>query len=136
MPRPVPAQLTSAELGRILRFGLVGLLSTGIYMLLFAGITRWLQPVPASVLAYLISMAINYLMQSRFTFRQSATSRASAVRFTVMQLGCMATNSSLLWVATGPLGLPALPSQAVIILFVAGLSYLLSRFWVYSAPHA
>ena len=120
-----------AELGRIIRFGLVGLLSTGIYLGLFALVTQVLPPVEASVIAYALSAVLNFVMQSRFTFRQQALSGSSAVRFVVMHLMCMATNSSLLWLATGPLGLPAMASQAVIAVFIAGLSYLISRFWVY-----
>jgi putative flippase GtrA len=120
-----------AELGRIIRFGLVGLLSTGIYMGLFALITRLLPPVEASVLAYALSALVNFVMQSRFTFRQQALSGSSAVRFVAMHLFCMVVNSSLLWLATGPLGQPAMLAQTVIVIFVAGLSYLISRFWVY-----
>lgn len=126
--RPRPGQ---DELARILRFGLVGLLSTGIYMGLFALVTRVLPPVESSVVAYLLSAIVNFVMQSRFTFRQQAVSGGSAVRFVLMHLFCMGVNSSLIWLATGPLGLPAMQSQAVIVVFVAGLSYLISRFWVY-----
>ncbi len=123
-----------AELARIARFGAVGLLSTAIYMVLFALVTLWLPPVPASVLAYVLSAIVNFVMQSRFTFRQASVSGTSAARFVAMHLFCMGVNSSLLWVATGPLALPALPAQTVIVVFVAGLSYLISRFWVYPAP--
>lgn len=125
------AHTPMAELGRIIRFGLVGLLSTGIYMGLFALITRLLPPVEASVLAYALSALVNFVMQSRFTFRQQALSGSSAVRFVAMHLFCMVVNSSLLWLATGPLGQPAMLAQTVIVIFVAGLSYLISRFWVY-----
>jgi putative flippase GtrA len=125
-----------AELGRIVRFGLVGLLSTGIYMGLFALAIRLLPPVGASVVAYALSALVNFVMQSRFTFRQQALSGRSATRFVLMHLLCMATNSSLLWLAIGPLEQPAMKSQAVIVVFVAGLSYLISRFWVYPPGRA
>lgn len=125
-----------AELGRIIRFGLVGLLSTGIYMGLFALVIRALPPVESSVIAYALSAVLNFVMQSRFTFRQQALSGGSAVRFVLMHLFCMGVNSSLLWLATGPLALPAMASQAVIVVFVAGLSYLVSRFWVYPPAQA
>jgi putative flippase GtrA len=134
MAEPAPGPM--AELARIVRFGLVGLLSTGIYMGLFALITRLLPPVEASVLAYAISALVNFVMQSRFTFRQQALSGSSAMRFVLMHLFCMGVNSSLLWLATGPLGQPAMLSQAVIVVFVAGLSYLISRFWVYPPARA
>jgi putative flippase GtrA len=133
MADPSPGISRTAELARIARFGAVGLLSTAIYMGLFALVTLWLPPVPASVLAYVLSALVNFVMQSRFTFRQATVSGSSAVRFVLMHLFCMGVNSSLLWVATGPLALPALPAQTVIVVFVAGLSYLISRFWVYSA---
>jgi len=136
MPARIKALLSPAEIGRIARFGVVGLLSVGIYMLLFALITLWVQPMPASILAYLLSMLVNFVLQSRFSFRQPALSRSSAVRFVLMHLFCMSLNSSLLWLATEPLGLPTMLSQATIVVFIAGLSYQISRFWVYPPERA
>ena len=98
--------------------------------------TRLLPPVEASVLAYALSALVNFVMQSRFTFRQQALSGSSAVRFVLMHLFCMGVNSGLLWLATGPLGQPAMISQTVIVVFVAGLSYLISRAWVYPPVRA
>ncbi len=136
MASPAPGAAHKAELGRIMRFGFVGLLSVGIYMLVFALTIRWLQPTPASLLSYLLSMLLNFVLQSRFSFRQQALSRTSAVRFVLMHLLCMSLNSGLLWLATEPLGLPTMLSQAAIVVFIAGLSYLISRFWVYPAKGA
>jgi hypothetical protein len=53
-----------------------------------------------------------------------------------MHLFCMSLNSSLLWLATEPLGLPTMLSQATIVVFIAGLSYQISRFWVYPPERA
>jgi putative flippase GtrA len=122
-----------AELGRMVRFGIVGLLSVGLYMLLFMAAARFVPPVPASLIAYLLSMLVNFVLQSRVSFRQRALSGTSAVRFVLMHLFCMALNSSLLWLLTGPLALPVLPAQAAIVGLVAALSYLISRAWVYPA---
>lgn len=132
----IKALLSPAEIGRMVRFGLVGLLSVGLYMLLFTTIIRVVPPVPASILAYLLSMVVNFILQSRFSFRQQALSGTSALRFVLMHMLCMGLNSSLLWLATGPLGLPVLPAQSAIVIFVAGVSYLISRFWVYQAEDA
>lgn len=133
MPRsPLPL----AELGRILRFGMVGLLSVGIYMLLFSGVVQLVPPVPASLIAYLLSMLVNFVLQSRFSFRQKALSGTSAVRFVLMHILCMALNSGLLWLMTDQLGLPTMASQAAIVVFIAALSYLISRFWVYPAAES
>ena len=120
-----------AELARILRFGIVGLASTALYMGLFALFLRLMQPVPASVLSYVISAVANFVVQSRFTCR-APLHAAGAVRFICMHLFCMGVNSGLLWIATSPLRLPPIPSQLVITLFVAGLSYLISKYWVYA----
>ena len=132
----IKALLTPAELGRMVRFGLVGVLSVGLYMLLFTTIVRLVPPVPASLLAYLLSMVVNFVLQARFSFRQQALSGTSAVRFVLMHMLCMGLNSSLLWLTTGPLGLPVLPAQSAIVVFIAGLSYVISRFWVYRTPGA
>lgn len=136
MPDMPRSPLPLAELGRILRFGMVGLLSVGIYMLLFAAAVQLVPPVPASLIAYLLSMLVNFVLQSRFSFRQKALSGTSAVRFVLMHMLCMALNSGLLWLMTEQLGLPAFASQAAIVVFIAALSYLISRFWVYPAAES
>lgn len=120
-----------AELTRVLRFGIVGLASTALYMGLFTLLLQLMPPVPASVLAYALSAVANFIVQSRFTFR-APLHAAGMVRFICMNLFCMGVNSSLLWIATSPLLLPPIPSQLVITLFVAGLSYLISKYWVYA----
>ena len=128
----MPSSPRTAELRRIARFGVVGLASSGLYLLIFAGLVMVMAPVPASLLAYALSAGLNFMVQSSFTFGQSPVNAGNALRFMAMHLVCAATNSALVWLLTGRLGLPVLPTQAAIVVFIAALSYVLSRFWVYA----
>lgn len=128
----MPSSSRTAELRRIARFGAVGLFSSGFYFAIFAVLLTWTQPVPASILAYIVSAGLNFLLQSTFTFGRSPTNPGNALRFGAMHLFCAATNTGLVWLLTDLAQMPVLISQAGIVVFIAGLSYVLSRFWVFA----
>lgn len=116
------------------RFGVVGLASIAVYFaILFA-----LRPVISAVavlafVAYIGSMAFNYVAQSRFTFGADARDRGAMARYVTMHLGCMAFNSGAMHLLVEVMGMGLWTAQAMVTLCVAGSSFLLSRFWVYRA---
>src|SRR4051812_10441089 len=82
------AQVTSSSVRLILRFGLTGVTTTLVYFVLTNAfvLSRMMTPVFSSVCAYVVSVAISYLMQSRFTFRVDGHSLDQVARFVVMSL--------------------------------------------------
>jgi putative flippase GtrA len=79
---------TSHSLQLVARFGLTGLTTTLAYFLLtnvFVLLFR-MAAVSSSVCAYLVSVAISYLLQSRFTFRVNGDSLDRVARFLLTSL--------------------------------------------------
>jgi putative flippase GtrA len=128
----MPSSSRTAELWRIARFGAVGLFSSGLYLAIFAVLITRTEAVPASILAYVLSAGLNFLLQSTFTFGRSPLNAGNALRFVAMHLVCAATNTGLVWLLTEVAQFPVMVTQAAIVVFIAGLSYVISRFWVYA----
>ncbi|TNC21825.1 GtrA family protein [Amycolatopsis alkalitolerans] len=60
-------------LGRLVRFGLVGVLNTATYYGLYLLLHRFMPYLAAHVLAFLISMTGSYFLNCAFTFRTRPT---------------------------------------------------------------
>lgn len=126
-----------AELGRILRFALVGLSSTAVYLVLLWLLKGWIASVVLlTTLCYLLSTAYNYILQSVFTFRAGRLAMYSARRYALAHLLAMGLNSGLMaWLVTG-LQIPLFVAQIMVTALVSVLVFILSRNWVFSAVNA
>lgn len=79
---------SDSDLGRLLRFGLVGGLST-----MASAVLVWTQvdvlnadPRLAAVIAYLLLVPVNFLGQRRFTFASSGRLTREALRFILVHV--------------------------------------------------
>ena len=57
----------------LFRFGLVGVIATGIQYLVYWIFTAWLSPTFAYSIGFIISFICNFFLTSLFTFRKKAT---------------------------------------------------------------
>lgn len=67
------------KIGEILRFGVTGVVSTLATYLFYYIFLNWLNPTISFTIAYLIAMAINYVMTTSFTFKVKANKKNAAV---------------------------------------------------------
>ncbi|MGC4068747.1 MAG: GtrA family protein [Polyangiaceae bacterium] len=115
------------------RFGVMGLTSTGIYLLLFVPV-RWLIPEPLwliGAIAYLLSMFANYVLQRNVTFRSQRRHQEAVSRYVVVQLIGLALNAGLLELIVTRLKHPLWFGQSVSVVLVALWSYGAQKFWVF-----
>ena len=66
------------KIGEILRFGMTGVVSTLATYLFSYIFLNWLNPTMSFTIAYLIAMAINYVMTTSFTFKVKASKKNAA----------------------------------------------------------
>ena len=89
---------------QFLKFGVVGALATvvdyGILMLL-SQVAGW-DPLPASVVSYLVSLAFNYLASMRYVFerRDDLSRRRELAAFVVLSAVGLVINSLLIGAGT------------------------------------
>ena len=114
------------------KFGVVGLLTIGVY---FAALFA-LEPLIQSVIiltasAYVLSGIFNYTFQSRITFRATSLDRGNVLRYLIMHAFCMGLNSLLMFILVSLLLLNLYISQLFVTFVVAATSFTLSKLWVY-----
>jgi putative flippase GtrA len=125
-----------AELTTATRFVLVGLLTLGIYLGVFA-VMRLVSPQLVSLtVAYGLAISFHYLANRLFTFRQPTIEPASHAS-TLLRYGAVVAlgylvNLLVYAIATRGLGLPEPVALVAGIAVNTGGTFLLSRFWVFS----
>jgi putative flippase GtrA len=82
----------------LFRFGVMGVLSTALYLGIMIPL-KWLlhaQLWLVAVIAYLLSMAANYVLQRNITFRSTRRHQEAVTRFLIVQLIGLGLNAGLL----------------------------------------
>lgn len=121
----------------LLRFGAVGLVSNTILYLLYLVLTAaGMGHKSALTLLYMLGGAQGFLLNSRWTFPQVHVGGSALARYWMAYLACYLVNLALLAALVDLAGLPHRPVQAAMVLFIAGLSFLLQKSWVFGASRA
>jgi putative flippase GtrA len=121
-----------AELWKIAKFGFVGSISIVIYFLVVFAMrpifgAAWL----VVLLAYLVTMSLNYFLQRTFTFRSQSHKLVSGRRYVVSHGVTLTINSALSFLVVDVTAMNLYVAQMLIITIVAITSFLICRFWVY-----
>lgn len=122
--------------GQLVRYGLTGGFVTALGAALYWVTATFfgVPPLIANVLAYLLCVAIGYVLHSRWSFRGHGSRDNPArrtSRFFMVSLVSFALNSLFVWLLTGPLDgstwWPVVP-----MLFVTPIvTFALNRRWVF-----
>ena len=122
---------------QFLKFGVVGALATvvdyGILMLLSQA-AGW-DPLPASVVSYLVSLAFNYLASMRYVFerRDDLSRRREFSMFVVLSAIGLVINSACIWVGTSIFGSGALSvsvTKVVATIIVSVWNFVSRKHWL------
>lgn len=122
--------ITSTQLFRFVMVGLtVNLLGYGIYLLItFLG----LEPAIAVTILFGLGAAFSFFGNREYTFRVANNSRRSMVRYAQTYFIGYVLNLALLHVFVDQVGLSHQAVQAAAIFIVAGVMFLMSRYYVFS----
>lgn len=71
-------KLSRKEIGRIVRFGIVGTASTFIHYGVYLLLLRWLNPNISYTGGYIIGFCFNYVLTTYFTFRSKSSIKNAA----------------------------------------------------------
>lgn len=121
-------------LARVIRFGAAGMIATLCYFLL-ANALVWgsiLSPLPASLAAYLISLVVSYLLQSRFTFGLRKDSMEQMTRFFITSIIGLCLCWMITYVTAHVLGWPYFAGTLLICILIPVINYSLFQGWVFA----
>jgi putative flippase GtrA len=96
------------------------------------GLALGLHYLTAATVAFLIGFVFNFVTNRLWTFDAGGGSaRGQLVRFSCVAAAMVVLDLLLLRIVVGELGAPKILAQAVIILFLAPLSFLGNRLWAF-----
>ncbi len=128
----------SGVLGQLVRFGIVGLLSTGIYSAVYLPLVYWALPAGRAFLAvppaFLVAAAFGFFAHGRWSFQGHGSRDAGAVqpvKFMVVQAFGMVLNAAFTLVLADWMGLAAWVPLVPAMLVTPFATFALNRTWVF-----
>lgn len=113
----------TAMLGQVVRYGVVGVLNNLLGYLIYLLVTWfWLDPKVA---------VTAYFGHARYSFSYNGCTSHGMVRYTIAHLIGYGANIGMLYIFWDRLGCPHQLVQAVAIVVVAGVLFLLFRYFVF-----
>ena len=123
------------QLPRIIRFGAAGLVATLFYLLLANAFVAWIGMSPqwGSVSAYLASLTVSYLLQSRFTFGVKQDSVGQMTRFAVTSIAGLGLSWVVIHLIVTRLSWPYVVATVLICILIPVVNYFAFKGWVFAA---
>ena len=130
MPK-LPLLLT--EIGRLARFGIVGVLATLVYMTATTVAVEvfGFAAVSASILGQLTAATVSYLGHLYYSFGVASDHRTYLWRFLAVALVTFSMNGSVTHLLTEVIGVSYRVSVIVVAILIPLTNYLCNRFWVF-----
>lgn len=122
------------EWKRLLRYGVVGLMNTGVDFAVFAALVYGLgaAAIAAQPVSYLCGFANSYIWNRKWTFRSGKrASMPELVRFGVVNAVSFGVSTVVLMAIVNGLGWSALIGKAVSVVASLAVNYVGSRLWVF-----
>ncbi|UWQ64491.1 GtrA family protein [Leisingera caerulea] len=123
-----------ADTGQILRFSVVGATVAGLYVLAYTALlTAGMAQAPANALAFAGAVAVQYVLQTWWTFRRPLGLPDQMARFACTIAAGFAV-SALITGFIGPaLGWADWLSAAAVTVILPVQNFIIFRLWVYAA---
>lgn len=125
--------ISLVELGRIIRFGVVGIGATLVYAVVTAAGNEALgiKPVLASIIGQAASTAVSYFGHALFSFRVKTNHQTYLWRFLVIAAFTFALNGAVTWLIADVLKLSPRIAIATVTVLIPIVNYVCNRFWVF-----
>lgn len=122
-------------LGQMIRYGIVGVASNVVGYILYLVLTAaGVEHKLAMTLMYMVGVAQSFLFNKRWSFDNNGSHNHAFVRY-VMSYGFgYIVNLTALYFCVDRLGWPHQAVQGVMVFVVAGLLFMLQKFWVFRTP--
>lgn len=124
-----------ALLRQIIRYGVVGVLNNLLGYLIYLLVTYfWLDPKVAISLLYPIGVITGYFGHSKYSFGGRSRDARTVFRYLLAHLIGYGVNFLMLLVLVDRLGFPHQAIQGAAIFVVAGVLFLMFRYFVFPQP--
>lgn len=117
------------------RFGIVGVLAMATHYVLVILLVNYLSitPLIANLLAFIGAFQVSYWGHSSWSFSDLSASRKDSFRrFVIISVSGFLLNEFLFLLFLKYTNIPYQISLLIVLPFVAGLTFLFSRFWAFA----
>jgi putative flippase GtrA len=90
------------------------------------------SPLWSNFFAYLTAFALSFTGNWRWTFEGRSPAWRSLGRFLIVSLSCFAINHSIVFVVTGPLGLPLWLALIPVVIVSPAIAFIVGKHWAFS----
>lgn len=128
---PDPRKATRGDWTQLLRFCVVGGSGYIVNLMVYTLLLKVLDAhyIPAAVGAFVVAWSNNFFLNRHWTFKRSRLSVWSqAARYLTVSLAALGLNLGILWLLVEA-GLHEIAAQALAIILVTPVSFLLTRRW-------
>lgn len=122
-----------------MRFGIVGLLATGVHIMVFVGCIEILDIAPlwANFPAFLVALVTSFIGHFTWTFRMQHREletcwRPVLLKFTVVSCFGLGLNTLAVYLVVNLLGYPYLYAVLLMVTVVPAAIFLLQKFWAFT----
>lgn len=126
----------SPGLTRLVRYGISGgasaLAHFGVGLVLADGLH--VRPVLASAAGFLVSVVVSYSLQHAWVFRSGMPHTVAGSRFLTVTAIAFLLNTAILWSGTEVMSAPYASAQAVALVAIPVVNYLLNSRWTFRTP--
>lgn len=128
-----PGRFWLVELGRLIRFGITGVVATFVYAAVTLALAEGSRTnaVTASIIGYFVSAGVSYYGHMRFSFGVGPDHKAYLWRFLAISALSLALNILVTWATTHLFGYSARVSVVLVSILVPATNYVCNRFWVF-----
>ncbi len=129
--------LTTGFLGRVIRYGIVGVTVAALYslaILALVPLVRPYSPTIASIIAFCLVLPVGFWLHCRFSFADRAGGDGQAWRFTVTNISSFIVSVGGMYVITEILRVSYLFGIAWNWVAVPAVNFGIYMFWVFRHP--
>lgn len=119
---------------QLIKFGLVGLFATVIHasILFFLVEQLGVEPVLASIPAFLTALVISFLINHHWTFVVKEAYRRYFSRYTAVAVSGLILNITIMYSTVSLMHQSYVVGLLVVVILVPLISFLLQRYWTFS----
>lgn len=130
---PTPSPFRNPLLGRVAKFGIVGVTGTGVYYLTLMAFVEWMGVgvMLATSICFLLVVLQNYILHHRWTFESDSPHRKALPQFFAMSAVGFAINWIVMYTGVRLLGFRYLLVQLVAIALVVAWNWSISHLLVF-----
>ncbi|MBD8500987.1 GtrA family protein [Paenibacillus arenosi] len=117
-----------------LKYGLVGVIGTIVHSGMLALMVEVFEmhPIGGTIIGFVFSLVISYVLNSIWTFKQANSSTTIFVKYALVCSCGLLLNIFIMYITVDIFNLSYIIGQGVAIILVPIFNYMINRYWVFN----